>query len=347
MVSPGDNVEITEHNDAVTRINLILGIGSGDKGYGQNMSNTGTASAGGVDDITAGQWGGLFTDLNTVYGHQFNTSIGINQIVAGNIIGADESNIGSGDTVQRTPGTPDTFTVVNPDATKGVNDIPPLIPAIEVDHLTVHATQTVLETKVQPSDAGASYTSDWPVAGLSAELKLSFTAGYICKNDDGTDVTATTQDHRRHFFNTGGVINMSADFVNESTEQKDVDWNAIITNSGTTSFKVHSTTTTASGSFTVASAIGFHELTSTFQEIFSKSGSAPNYAENNFKIKAKLDSTDAIVFRFEWNDADTDGTNADDKVTGDLELTVTQVRASGSSGVTVITPGYSFIQNIA
>lgn len=346
MVSPGDNVEITAHNDAVTRINLILGIGSGDKGYGQNMSNTGTASAGGVDDITAGQWGGLFTDLNTVYGHQFNTSIGINQIVTGNIIGADESNIGSGSTVQRTPGTPDTFSVVNPDATKGVNDIPPLIPAIEVDHLAVHATQTVLETKVEPTDTGASYTADWPVQGLIGEFRLNFAGGYTCKNNDGSSVTATTQDHRRHFFNTGGVINMSSEFTNESANQKDVDWDAIITNSGVISFKVHSTTTTATGSFTVASAIGFHELTTTDQIIFSKSGSAPNYAENDFTIKARLADPDGIVFRFEWNDADTDGNNVDDRVTGDLGLTMTQVRASVVDGVTVATPTYTNLINI-
>ncbi len=346
MVSPGDDVEITEHNDAVTRINLILGIGSGDKGYGQAMANTGMVAPGGVDDITSGQWGGLFTDLNMVYGHQFNTSIGINQIVSGNIIGADESNTGSGDTVQRTPGTPDTFTVVNPDATKGVNDIPPLIPAIEVDHLTVHATQTVLETKVQPSDTGASYTSDWPAAGLSAEFQLVFAGGYICKTDDGIDIAATTQDHRRHFFNTGGVINMSSALTNESTNQKDVDWDAIITNSGIISFKVHSTTTTATGPHTVASAIGFHELTTSYQDIFSKSGSAPNYAENNFTIKAKLLSTNSVVFRFEWNDADTDGSNVDDRVTGDLGLTMTQVRASVVDGVTVATPTYVNLQNI-
>ena len=46
MVAVGSNVVVAEYNDYVTRVNLILGIGSGKKGYGVAMANTGTAVAG-------------------------------------------------------------------------------------------------------------------------------------------------------------------------------------------------------------------------------------------------------------------------------------------------------------
>ncbi len=63
MVSVGGNVEATEYNDYVARVNAILGIGSGRGGYGVAMANTGLAVVG-TTDITAAQWAGLRTDLN-------------------------------------------------------------------------------------------------------------------------------------------------------------------------------------------------------------------------------------------------------------------------------------------
>ena len=68
MVSVGGNVEATEYNDYVARVNAILGIGSGRGGYGVAMANTGLAVAG-TTDITAAQWAGLRTDLNLIHSH--------------------------------------------------------------------------------------------------------------------------------------------------------------------------------------------------------------------------------------------------------------------------------------
>ena len=80
MPSVGSNVEAALYNDYVQRVNLILGIGAGRKGYGVAMSNTGTAVVG-TTDISADQWAGLRTDLNLIHQHQLNTTTASQMLV--------------------------------------------------------------------------------------------------------------------------------------------------------------------------------------------------------------------------------------------------------------------------
>lgn len=338
MVSVGDNVAVTEYNDYVARVNLILGIGSGKKGYGVAMANTGQAVAG-TTEITAAQWAGLRTDINLIHSHQLNTTTSIGEINSGNIIGADESNVGTGSTVLRDNPT-DTFTIVNPDANKGVNDFGPTLPAIEADPETVHAGHLSVESKITPATSGATYVASWS-GTLTAEVKITFAGGYTCKDNAGASVTATNDDHRRHFFNTGGEIRFSSAMAN-GTGTKSADWTAMLTNTGTVTLKNSATTTT--GTATVGSGFGNEDLTTSYQTIAQKFGSDVLYAENNFKVEAKLDGSGNIIFKFNWIDADTGDPGTDEAVDGDVNLTMSQVRATGP--ITILDPTYTFQQNI-
>ena len=336
MVSVGDNVAVTEYNDYVARVNLILGIGSGKKGYGIAMANTGQAVAG-TTDITAAQWAGLRTDINLIHSHQLNTTTPIGEIITGNIIGADTSNVGTGNTVLRDNAT-DTFTIVNPDSNKGVNDFAPTLPAIEADPETVHPGHLSVESKITPATSGASYTSSWQA--LTAEVKVTFPGGYTCKDNSGASVTATHDDHRRHFFNTGGEIRFSSAMLN-GTGTKSADWTTMLTNAGTITLKNSATTTT--GTATVNAGFGNEDLTTSYQQIAQKFGSDVLYAENNFKVEAQLDNGN-IIFKFYWTDADVGDPGTDEIVDGDVNITMSQVRATGP--ITIIDPNYTFQQNI-
>ena len=335
MPSVGSNVEAALYNDYVQRVNAILGIGTGKRGYGVAMANTGTAVVG-TTDITAAQWAGLRTDLNLIHAHQLNTSTAIGEIVSGNIIGADESNVGTGSTVLRDNLT-DTFTIVNPDANKGVNDFGPTFTAIEADPEQVFASHLVLESKITPSTSGASYTSSWNTT-LTAEVNVTFAGGYTCKNDDGSAVTATGDDHRRHFFNTGGDIRFSTSGSNGSGT-KSADWATMLSNFGTITFKNSSTTTT--GTATVGAGLGSEDLTTSYQDIAVKFGSDVLYAENSIKVEAKHDNNGTITFKFSWTDADTGDPFTDEQVDLDIDLTMSQTRCNGP--ISIATPTYAFV----
>ncbi len=339
MPSVGSNVEAALYNDYVQRVNLILGIGAGKKGYGIAMSNTGTAVVG-TTDISADQWAGLRTDLNLIHQHQLNTTTAIGEIVSGNIIGADESNVGTGSTVLRDNAT-DTFSIVNPDSNKGVNDFGITFTAIEADPEQVFASHLVLESKITPSTSGASYTATWN-GTLTAIIDVAFAGGYTCKNDDGSSVTANGDDHRRHFFNTGGDIRFSTAGANGSGS-KSADWNTMLTNFGTITFKNSSTTTT--GTATVGSGFGSEDLTTSYQQVAVKFGSASSYAENSIKVEAKHNGSGTISFRFTWADTDTGDPFTDEDIDLDINLSMSQTRCNGPISIT--TPTYSVAQPIS
>ena len=337
MVAVGSNVVVAEYNDYVTRVNLILGIGSGKKGYGVAMANTGTAVAG-TTTITAAQWAGLRTDLNLLVAHQFNATTSLTEVISGNIIGADATNTGSGSTVLRDNDT-DTFTIVNPDANKGVNDYGPFFPAIESDPETVHATHLAVESKITPATSGASYTSSWQ--NISGIVLVTFAGGYNCKNNAGGTVAATNDDHRRHFFNTGGEIRFSSAMINGSGT-KSADWTTMLTNVGTITLKNSGTTTT--GSATITAGFGNEDLTTNYQQVARKFGSDSLYAENNFTVNAKLDGSGNILFQFVWADADAGDPGTDEPVNGDVNITMSHVRCT--TPITILNPVYTFNQNI-
>ena len=335
MVSVGGNVEATTYNDMVTRLNAILGIGTGKLGYGYQITTPGEASAG-TSDIEAVQWAGLRSDFNVLTEHQTNNLTAIGTIEAGNIIGADESNVGTGSTVLRDAS--DVFTIVNPDANKGVNDFIPLITTLEANATTntVFSSHLVLESKITPATGGASYTSSWQ--SLTAEIEVTFAGGYNCRANNGTLVAATADDHRRHFFNTGGEIRFSTSGSNGSGT-KDADWSTMLTNFGTIAFANDSTTTT--GTATVGAGFGSEDLTTSYQQIAVKFGSDSLYAENSIKVEAKTDLAGKITFKFSWTDADSGDPFTDETVNLDIDLTMSQVRCNGP--ISSITPSYAFV----
>ena len=57
-------------------------------------------------------------------------------------------------------------------------------------------------------------------SSASESITKSFAGGAVCKNNAGANVTATGDDHRRHFFNTGGEIRFSTAGTNGSGEQR-------------------------------------------------------------------------------------------------------------------------------
>jgi hypothetical protein len=339
MVSVGSNVATTEYNNYVSRVNTILGIGSGKTGYGVAMANTGQAVAG-TTEISAAQWAGLRTDINLIYSHQSNTTTGVGEIVSGNIIGADTSNTSAGNTVIRDGS--DNFSIVNPANNKGVNDFAGLLDSVEVDPETVVASYLSVESKISPATSGAIYTPSWS-SSISGVVLVTFAGGYNCKNNAGATIAATNDDHRRHFFNTGGEIRLSSTMIPGYSGTKSADWATMLSNTGTITLKNSSTTTT--GTASINSGFGNEDLTTSYQQVSRKFGSDSLYAENNFTINAKLDGSGNILFQFVWSDADVGDPGTDEPVNGDIGMIVDQVRCTGGP-IAIQDPVYSMSQNI-
>lgn len=311
MASVGDLVQDTDYTSLVSRVVAVLGNGSGQSGYGQRAyaaENWLDTTAG--RDISKDEWNSLRTDINKCSQHQQNSDLVSDALATGDIIGADAS----GTSVTRISG--DTFSIDTPNTNKGVNDWASSVTTIETNSAVVASGQFTLTTT--RSFMNSTRTTTWGGAGqgqtIYAELEVDFPGGYVTTNTDGTTSTASGADHRRHFFNAGGEIRISA-YLNGSTA-KDTDWGTMLGNAGFIVFGKNATTCTGTGrardgstdvdsNGSIDSAVGNFQITTGYQLIFKKNGSQAEYAENYIEIYAKRNTAGtSVIFLIQFTDAD-------------------------------------------
>ena len=305
------NITAARINNLQSSIELVLGTGSGQSGYGQNVTSQPVNNTGDVvqaDDINA-----IYADILKARVHQVGTTdIGISEVVENlNVIAEDTSFFVDDDGVTSTD--PDGFE-------KGFNDFEDVMDQVLVDKAVMHPSQAALEPAI-------------------SSVRSSTWNGLIYHE---VAATFTSADARRFFFNTGGEIRLSANNTGASTP-KGLDWNQLCSQVGTIKFSADATVSTTGG----GSSIGNYDLTSAFQNIYQKIGSGTYsaiYAGNIYTVKARSDIDTRIIFRIEFNDVVFDN-NVDNNVDGRLESVVQHYRANGD--VTVPAPTYFNTQSLA
>ena len=314
-VSTGDSITAAQYNGIQSRVNTVMGTGSGIDGYGQTLTS-GQVSVG--QTITAAHFDDLRTDINKANNHQSGSNAAIGDIAVGQVIGADASgtNVSS-------------LTVTD----EGFNDYETAVGVIETNKLLIDGGNSSVEAAIT-----SQRTTAW-----NGTVNHEFT------------VTFGSADQRRFFFNAGGEIRFSAS-LSGSSGSKYNDWLTMLSNMGTIKFGYTATTSTGSGTGT---SIGNYDLTGTYQVIFQKNGTGV-YAENQYEIQARADSSTILRFnvRFEDNDVGDQqpvgpqgidpnpaGPAIDENVTGTLTSTIQQLRATGSN-VSVTSPSYTNTSNL-
>jgi len=335
-VNSGDTITAAQFNGLQSRVNQLLGVGSGDFGYGQSVSSSQVLSLTDPDipdgdSVTAAQFNNIRSDLRTAFIHQNGTEIPINSFSAGDIIGADAS----GTDIEFD--TNESFIILNEDASKGFNDLLDTISDLEVNRFQIHPSQEQVQVR-----AADERTSDWNGTIVSA-----FTVSFTTAND------------RRFFFNSGGQIRISGtNDLNTSdapSQERDEGWNNLLENPGEIHFDYNSTTITGQNTSGVSfpdGVVGNDNLTGTYQVIFRKDANSGTYGDSYWEIQAREDSATQLRFRIELVDA---GPESDDDagdpgsipggivepVTADLEFEYAARRANGE--VVVAFPAFSIV----
>jgi hypothetical protein len=312
VVATGGIINNQEYIGLVERLTDILGNGSGQQGYGQRVLCSENYGAIGNLLVQNDHWNALRTDINKAYNHQTGGASGITSIDNGAIIGADAS----GTSVTRISGT-DTFTINGTNTLEGVNDFDTKITQIESSANSIAAGQFDLTTGRQA--VNSSRTTPWGVNNINimvySEFTVEFEGGYTTTNSSGTSMTASATDHRRHFFNAGGEIRLSAGLTGSTA--KDSDWGTLLGNMGQVIFGKNATTngtgtgrardgsTNVDNAGGIESALGNYQATTGYQLIFQKNGSQAEYAENLVAIYVKRNNTaTTLTFLFEFYDND-------------------------------------------
>lgn len=291
-------------NNLQASINLILGTGSGQSGYGQPVTSAPVNNT--TDIVQAADMNAIYADILKARVHQVGPGdIGIAEVIQ-NLNTVAESTSTFVDDSGVTSIDPDGFK-------KGFEDFESVMAQVIADKAIMHSSQAALEPAISSSRA-----SSWN--------------GLIYHE---VAVTFTSADARRFFFNTGGEIRLSASNTSASTP-KGLDWAQLCQQVGTVKFSSDATVSTLGG----GSSIGNYDLTTSYQDIYQKIGSGTYsavYAGNIYTIKARSDIDTRIIFRIEFNDVVFDN-NIDNNVDGILTSTIQHYRANGE----VIVPAPSY-----
>jgi hypothetical protein len=262
------------YNTLRNEVNLVLGVSNSASptyGYGQSFSTNsvvGSRSANDLsnaDKVTAQDYEDLYIDLMRVRSHQVGSSVAIDEFV----IGDYEANTETADKIEESY-------VLGLEAL--ADNITTNKFTVDLNNLTIASLPTASSTRLP--------TNTW-----STVISHIFT------------ITFDTVVERRHYFNAGGEIRLSASVDYTGSQAKTVDWQTILNAMGTISFKATETVNNAGvGS---SSSIGNYDLTNSYRLVYSRTGGAV-YARNRYNIYAKEyatgNATSAIQFKVDFID---------------------------------------------
>jgi len=243
----GDTITAARYNIIQARVAAVIGLGSGDEGYGQARTSS-TAAVGAT--ITAQDMQNLFTDMTKIRLHQ----------------------TGSVPAEIAVPSVGDTVLDSNSTNKEGYVQYETLSTTAQSARLSAAASQLGLQ-----AGTSSSRSSSW-----STDINTTFTVtfgGYSVTNGDGTTTTVNGDNHMRVFFNAGGTVNLSGSIGSGNTTINN-DWRNLMSSVGTVVF---GRSTTSNGS--TGTNYGYVNLPTGFTTIFNKTASA--YSANDYLIEAK------------------------------------------------------------
>ena len=232
----------------------IMGTGAGPSGWGQQARIRSTAVTE-SNTVTINEWGNLRFDIINAYTHIFGSTPTTAQIVEGNTIRYSSSF------------TPDTGTV----------DTPPSqyltwVNTIVANKFTVAASQSAATSTITSS-------REWP--GI-------FGSTWVSKIACTVNVSWSSADQARYFFNSGGLIRLASSRANSASStlggsnQQNIAWTSILSTAGTRSFGGN----TPAAGISPSDAQNFYRLTNSYQVWYTATGSSP-YGANSYRILAR------------------------------------------------------------
>jgi hypothetical protein len=300
----GGKIRAADFNEFIGNINDIVGIGAGDSGYGQDSLVIEELTS--TQKIRASHWNALLNSIHVAAQHQ-------------------------GTTVSIPASTSDPLF---PSASRVIEIIPTLetdIATVVANKLNYDPAQLVIETnKISSSQTYVDPSSGIPnwVGTVYYEFATTF------NNDD----------HRRHFFNTGGEIRIGCDLSPSGVDQQSLDWETLLNSVSTIKMNVNTTFSSASVG---TPGVGFNSLNDTYQLVYTKGGTG-SYSSNQLNVYAKLNVNYGVTIKVSFDDVHIPNTGTgwtgNDYVAGVLTIQIDQQRADGV--VIIPTPTYSHISEL-
>lgn len=297
----GDSITAVQYNNVRTSLESVYSTL-----YGQTMRSSAVAAS--VNSVTSQQMLNLFLDAQSAYVHQQGTvSSSIAVPPTGQTIGADTSL-----TFNQSTGAKATPV----DGTKqGMNDYTTLI--TNVSNFNPSTTAFPVGNFTLGTATSSARSTTW--GGTTDPTNSIYHV---------VTVTFSTATQMSQFFNAGGELRFSSTLTG-GTGTKSTDWAALLSAMGTIRFGKYALTASSGTPTPVGSGgSGFDSLTSTYRQLFIKTGSGL-YAGNDYTIEGRTVSSTVLRFRISFDDTDP-GTTVDESVNGTVTSNVNTFRPDSS-----------------
>ena len=269
QVVTGDVIDDADFNNARTNVNSLMG---------------------GAADVTLG--GGSMPATNTIFGYA-QGGAGVSAASAGALVGADTAAGGFKrlqDDVQALCAFlgQSLRTDVGSDVADGT-----LIDSTMVSNLMLNVkdcwdNRFSPASRTSTTEASVTYTSTW-YSSLTQETTFTWGSESLC----------------RAYFNSGGRIGFSASRAGGSSTTQNTNWTDLLSAMGDM-YMDYQQSVASSGS---GSGLGFYELATSYQLLFTKMGSGA-YSSNFIKIFGKVNSTTnptVVTLKMEASDPHAEG----------------------------------------
>jgi hypothetical protein len=287
-------IRVVDYNNLRTKVNNLLGDGTGATGYGQTVRSQL------VDENTRVrvlQWDNLRYDIFNIWKHQFGVLPTIADVR--NPLDNEGNNAGA---------------IIKASSTTAPYDQYDNFANILIaNRFGIHSSQAITRNGPDLSTPWIkTYTSAWTT-------KLSCTV----------TVTWATVNAARYFFNSGGEIRFNSSRTGGATTPQNSSWSTLLTGAATLAFGGQ----LPNPGFSPLNGQNYYRLSSTPSVWATRSASSP-YGSNEYTIKASTSDTAGsvrtVTFLVEWTDGHISIAGSPDTVDGTIALAVTTLEASGN-----------------
>jgi hypothetical protein len=295
MAGRGTRATATDFNNIQSTTNSVLGLGSGQTGYGQTVTSAQVAS-GAI--ITVAQWTTLRADLVKCRKHQTNNDVAN---------GAANISANRGAPCQ-TLEIITNSTVISEDIRDQYNLFTNGSSGVNLERTLANAAQLSAATAPSGVTNPSQYAGAWGVNASSTRyLRQIYTVTFPGYTHSG-GLVVSAANHIRCFFNAGGKIQFTSTRSGTANNTKDTDWTNMLNGMGSFIFGAANSSATgtwnpANGGTIPGSSIGYHQATGTYQTLISVASTVSRYTENRFTVEVTT-AANQLFFRLTWADND-------------------------------------------
>ena len=285
-------ITATRYNNLRATLQQVMEAPGGQQGYGYNQSLISSSVLPNSMKITDEQYRALYIDLIRARAHQLGeTGLSIDPFV----IGDYETNTTNTDKIELAY----------------IQNLETLMTAVETDKDILHLTQATVQNLVTSNGFAVASSRLYPPSWNGT---ISFI--YSVNFDSVTAADA--------FFNAGGAIRNEAFISYTGSQAKTVDWQDLLSDMGTIATTANNTI--SGNSVGTSTNIGWYNLGSSYQTLYTKTGTSV-YSQNNYKVEAYKPNTTSIQFKITLNDP---STSFDEPILGDVYTSVALLVPDGT-----------------